>query len=325
MSCVIPPRVPLLAAALFLLPGSGVAEERFISIGTGGVTGVYYPAGQNICRLVNRDRDEHGLRCSAESTGGSIFNLNAIAGGEMDFGIAQSDWQHHAYHGTARFAERGADPELRAVFALHPEPFTVVVRGDSDIEHFEDIRGHRVNIGNPGSGQRGTVERLMERHGWSRDDFTLAAELPSREQGQALCDGRIDVILFTVGHPSAAIQEPITTCDARLVPVTGEVVEQLIDETPYYTEATIPAGMYPGQTEDVTTFGVGATLVSSTRTSERAVHALVTSVFDDFETFRGLHPAFATLERDTMVGGGLSAPLHPGAARYFREQGLLDD
>lgn len=315
-----------LAVTLCLLLSGGTvqAQERFLTIGTAGVTGVYYPAGQRICQLMNRDREAHGLRCNAESTGGSVFNLNAIRAGDMDVGVVQSDWQYHAYHGSDRFADAGPNEKLRAVFSLHPEPFTVLVRADSEIRHFEDIRGKRVNVGNPGSGQRGTVERLMAAYGWTLDDFALASELPSREQGQALCDNRIDVMLFTVGHPSAAIQEPIATCDARLVPVDGQVVDRLIEDNPYYFRATIPAGMYPGQEEDVTTFGVGATLVSSTDTSEAAIHALVKAVFERFDTFKTLHPAFAVLEKETMVREGLSAPLHPGAERYYREAGLLD-
>ncbi len=313
------------SVAALAMAVSAHADQRFITIGTGGVTGVYYPTGQNICRLVNRDQDTHGMRCNAESTGGSVFNLNSIAAGEMDFGVAQSDWQHHAYHGTDRFEDQGANPELRSVFSLHPEPFTVVVRGDSDIQDFEGILGKRVNVGNPGSGQRGTVERLMAEYDWTMDDFTLAAELPSREQGQALCDNRIDVILFTVGHPSAAIQEPIATCDARIVPVTGSVVQTLVEETPYYFDASIPAGMYPGQDEDVQTFGVGATLVTSTETSDNAVYHLTRAVFENFDTFKGMHPAFQVLSPDGMVGQGLSAPMHEGALRYYREAGMLSD
>ncbi len=304
---------------------SAQADQRFITIGTGGVTGVYYPTGQNICRLVNRDQAMHGMRCNAESTGGSVFNLNSISTGEMDFGVAQSDWQHHAYHGTDRFAEQGADTELRAVFSLHPEPFTVVVRADSGIETFDDIVGKRVNVGNPGSGQRGTAERLMAEYGWSMDDFSLASELPSREQGQALCDNRIDVILFTVGHPSAAIQEPIATCGARIVSVSGPVVDKLVDETPYYFRATLPAGMYPGQDNEIETFGVGATLVTSTRTSDNAVYHLTRAVFENFSTFKGMHPAFAVLEPENMIRQGLSAPMHEGALRYYREAGMMQD
>ncbi|OOG25200.1 C4-dicarboxylate ABC transporter substrate-binding protein [Thioalkalivibrio denitrificans] len=313
----------LLATALVSLGTTAVAQERFLTIGTGGVTGVYYPTGQNVCRLMNRGTSEHGIRCNAESTGGSVFNLNAIRQGEMNLGVVQSDWQYHAYHGSDRFEEAGPHESLRALFSLHPEPFTVLVRPDSGITKFEEILGKRVNVGNPGSGQRGTVERLMEEYGWSMSDFSLASELPSREQGQALCDNRIDVVLFTVGHPSAAIQEPIATCNARIIPVEGEVIDRLVEATPYYFSATIPGGMYPGHEDSIQTFGVGATLVSSTDTSEDAVYHLVKAVFENFSAFKGMHPAFEVLEKESMVGQGLSAPMHEGAKRYFREAGLL--
>ena len=315
----------LVAVSLLSMAGLAAAQERFLTIGTGGVTGVYYPTGQNICRLMNRDQDVHGIRCNAESTGGSVFNLNAIRQGEMNLGVVQSDWQYHAYRGSDRFSDAGPHESLRALFSLHPEPFTVLVRPDSGIERFEDILGKRVNVGNPGSGQRGTVERLMDEYGWQMADFALASELPSREQGQALCDNRIDVVLFTVGHPSAAIQEPIATCDARIIPVEGEVIARLVEETPYYFSATIPAGMYPGHDAPIHTFGVGATLVSSTDTSDDAVYHLVRAVFENFGTFKGMHPAFEVLEKESMVTQGLSAPMHEGAKRYFREAGLLQD
>ncbi len=315
----------LVAGALLLGTGSVEAQQRFTTIGTGGVTGVYYPTGGAICSLVNRGRSEHGIRCSAESTAGSIFNLNALAEGDLEFGVVQSDWQYHAYNGTDQFEDQGANEDLRAVFSLHPEPFTVVARPDAGISGFEEIKGKRVNVGNPGSGQRGTVERLMEEYGWSMRDFALASELPSREQASALCDNRIDVILFTVGHPSGSIQEPIATCDARLVSVTGDVVDNLVDQTPYYFHATIPGGMYPGHADDVETFGVGATFVTRADVPEEVVYQVTKAVFENLDTFRGLHPAFGVLERETMVSEGLSAPLHDGARRYFIEAGLIEE
>ncbi|MFW6076540.1 MAG: TAXI family TRAP transporter solute-binding subunit [Hyphomicrobiales bacterium] len=299
------------------------AQQEFVTIGTGGVTGVYYPAGGSICRLVNQNRDEHGIRCSAESTGGSVFNVNTIREGELDMGVVQSDVQYNAYNGEEQFADAGAFEELRAVFSLHPEPFTVVARPDSGIESFEDLQGKRVNVGNPGSGQRATVEILMERYEWTMDDFELASELPSREQAAALCDNQVDAILFTVGHPTGSIAEPVATCDAVLVNVTGDIVDQLVEENPYYFHATIPAGMYNND-EDVQTFGVGATLVSSTNTSADTVYEVVKAVFENFDEFTNLHPAFEVLDKETMATMGLSAPLHDGAQRYFEEAGLLD-
>ncbi|WP_093119485.1 TAXI family TRAP transporter solute-binding subunit [Salinihabitans flavidus] len=310
-------------AAGALMAPAAFAEE-FITIGTGGVTGVYYPTGGAICRLVNKGRKEHGIRCSVESTGGSVYNINTIRAGELEFGVAQSDWQYHAYNGTSRFEEQGPFESLRAVFSVHPEPFTVVARADADIETFEDLKGKRVNIGNPGSGQRGTMEVLMDAMGWTTDDFELATELKAAEQSAALCDNQIDAMVYTVGHPSGSIQEATTACESVLVEVDNDAVRGLVDDNPFYRMATIPGGMYRGNPDDTTTFGVGATFVTSSDVSEKAVYTVVKAVFENFEEFKGLHPAFGVLKREEMVKDGLSAPLHEGAAKYYREAGLID-
>ena len=200
----------LVAGAAVLAGAPAVAQETFITIGTGGVTGVYYPAGGAICRLVNKDRAEHGIRCSVEATGGSVYNINTMRAGELDMGVVQSDIQYNAYKGEgAEFKEAGPFEELRAVFSLHPEPFTVVARADSGIQTFDDLKGKRVNVGNPGSGQRATMEVLMAAKGWKMSDFALASELKSAEQAQALSDNNVDAIVFTVGHPNGSIQEAI--------------------------------------------------------------------------------------------------------------------
>ena len=308
-----------------VLGGTAMAQDQtFISIGTGGVTGVYYPAGGAICRLVNRDRAEHGIRCGVESTGGSIFNINAIRSGELEFGVAQSDWQFHAANGTSRFEENGAFEELRAVFSLHPEPFTVVARADADITDFADLAGKRVNIGNPGSGQRGTMDVVMEVMGWTTDTFAQATELPPAEQSLALCDNNVDAIVYTVGHPSGAIQEATTACDTVLVNVDNEAIRGLVEENSYYRMATIPGGMYRGNDDDVTTFGVGATFVSSTDVSDDVAYEVVKAIFENLDQFKALHPALDILDAQTMVTDGNSAPIHEGAARYYREAGLMD-
>ena len=320
------PIIGALVAAATAVGANGVLaqDQTFIAIGTGGVTGVYYPTGGAICRLVNRNRSEHGIRCGVESTGGSVFNINAIREGELEFGVAQSDWQYHAYNGTSRFEEQGPFEELRAVFSVHPEPFTVVARADAGIETFEDLQGKRVNVGNPGSGQRGTMEVLMEEMGWTMDDFAVASELQAAEQSQALCDNNIDAMIYTVGHPSGSIQEATTACDSVLVDVNNEATEALIEANPFYRQATIPGGMYRGNSDDTTTFGVGATFVTSAEVSEDVVYEVVKAVFDNIDQFKSLHPAFAILEPEEMATDGLSAPLHAGAERYFREAGLIE-
>jgi TRAP transporter TAXI family solute receptor len=299
------------------------AKTTFVTIGTGGVTGVYYPTGGAIARLVNKGKKEHGIRASVESTGGSVYNINAIAAGELEMGVAQSDWQYHAYNGTSKFKDKGPNKDLRAVFSVHPEPFTVVARADSGIKNFQDLKGKRVNIGNPGSGQRGTMEVVMEKMGWTKDDFKLASELKSAEQSKALCDNKIDAIVFTVGHPSGSIKEATTSCDSVIVNVEGPEIDALVAENDYYRTATIPGGMYRGNDTDAKTFGVGATFVTSAAVPEEVIYVVVKSVFENFDDFKKLHPAFAVLKKEEMVKDGLSAPLHDGAAKYYKEAGLI--
>jgi TRAP transporter TAXI family solute receptor len=313
----------MLTAVFVCIGLADALATQYVTIGTGGVTGVYYPTGGAICRLVNKTRKEHGIRCSVESTGGSVYNLNTIAAGELDMGVAQSDWQYHAYNGTDQFADKGPNKDLRAVFSIHPEPFTVVARTDSGVKNFQDLKGKRVNIGNPGSGQRGTMEVLMGALGWTNDDFKLASELKSAEQSQALCDNKVDAIVFTVGHPNGSIQEATTSCDSVLVNVTGPEVDKLIKDNAYYRSATIPGGMYRGNPEDVKTFGVGATFVTSAKVPDEVIYQVVKAVFDNFEEFKKLHPAFENLKQEEMIKDGLSAPLHNGAVKYYKEAGLM--
>ena len=310
------------AGALMSAPIASAQE--FISIGTGGVTGVYYPTGGAICRLVNKSRKEHGIRCAVESTGGSVYNINTIKAGELEFGVAQSDWQHHAFNGTSKFEGDAAFPGIRAVMSVHPEPFTLIVRGDSGISSFEDLKGKRVNVGNPGSGQRATMEVVMDAFGIGMDDLALATEYKGSEMAKQLCDGNIDAMIYTIGHPAAAIKEATTTCDARLVSVTGAPIDQLVADNPFYRVATIPGGMYKGTDSDTTTFGVGATFVTSADVSDDVVYIVAKSVMENIDDFRGLHPAFANLDPAQMVKDGLSAPLHPGAEKAYKELGLLN-
>ncbi|MFY0662690.1 MAG: TAXI family TRAP transporter solute-binding subunit [Shimia sp.] len=316
-------KLKLAGAAIVASMGisAGASAQEFISIGTGGVTGVYYPTGGAICRLVNKGRKEHGIRCAVESTGGSVYNINTIKAGELEFGVAQSDWQYHAYNGTSKFADNPF-PDVRAVFSVHPEPFTVIARSDAGVSSFADLKGKRVNVGNPGSGQRATMEVVMDAYGIGMDDFALATEYKGSEMAKQLCDGNIDAMIYTIGHPAAAIKEATTTCDATLVSVTGPEVEKLVADNPFYRVATIPGGMYKGTDGDTTTFGVGATFVTSATIPDEVVYVVAKSVMENVEDFRKLHPAFANLDPAEMVKDGLSAPLHPGAEKAYMELGL---
>jgi TRAP transporter TAXI family solute receptor len=314
-----------LAAGLALaLPAApALAQQKFMTIGTGGVTGVYYAAGGAICRLVNKDRAKHGIRCSVESTGGSVFNVNTIKAGELDLGFAQSDVQFNAFKGQAQFKDGGAYGDLRAVFSVHPEPFTVLARKEANIKSFTDFKGKRFNVGNPGSGTRASMEELLAAMGWKLSDFSLASELKADEHGPALCDGKIDGFFYGVGHPSANIQDPTTSCGAKLVSITGPAVDKLVADKPFYAKATIPGGLYPNNPEPATTYGVLATVVASSKVPADTVYNVVKAVFDNFDEFKKLHPALANLKPESMIKDGLSAPLHDGAVKYYKEKGWM--
>ena len=310
-----------LVAATFAAPAA--AQQKFVTIGTGGVTGVYYAAGGAICRLVNKDRAKHGLRCSVESTGGSVFNVNTIKAGELDLGFAQSDVQFNAAKGQGAFKDGGAHGDLRAVFSVHPEPFTVLARKEANIKPFADFKGKRFNVGNPGSGTRASMEELLGVMGWKLSDFSLASELKADEHGPALCDGKIDGFFYGVGHPSANIQDPTTACGAKLVALTGPHIDKLVADKPYYAKVVIPGGLYPNNAEGAQTYGVLATVVSSAKAPPDAIYAVVKAVFDNFDEFKKLHPALAHLKPENMVKDGLSAPLHDGAMKYYKEKGWI--
>jgi hypothetical protein len=312
------------AGLIALLAGAtpATAQQKFVTVGTGGVTGVYYAVGGAVCRLMNKDRATTGLRCSVESTGGSVFNVNAIKSGELEFGLTQSDVQFNAAKGQAQFNDK-ADPDLRAVFSVHPEPFTVLARKEAGVIKFEDFKGKRFNVGNPGSGTRASMEELLAQMGWKMGDFSLAAELKADEQGTALCDNKVDGFYYGVGHPSAAIQDPTTACGGKLISLTGPAVDALIKAHPYYAKATIPGGMYANNPNPTQTYGVLATVVSSAKVADTTVYAMVKAVFENFDEFKKLHPAFANLDPKAMIKDGLSAPLHAGAVKYYKEKGWM--
>lgn len=301
-------------------------QDKFITIGTGIVTGVYYPTGGSICRLVNRGRPAHGIRCSVESTNGSEYNLNALrsdASDRLDVAVVQSDWQYHAYKGTDIFQEKGPFKELRSLFSLHSEAFTLVVRADSGINTLDDLVGKRVNVGNKGSGSRPTMDVLMAVKKWNKNTFSEISELKGTEQPQALCNNKIDAMIYSSGHPNGAVQEASTSCDVKIIPIVDKVIDDLIKENPFYEYTYIPGGMYAKNPNDIKTFGVKATLVTTTRLDNEVAYQLVKSVFDNFEDFRTLHPVFENLKPKNLALDGNTAPLHEGAKKYFVERGYI--
>jgi len=297
-------------------------KAAFVTIGTGGITGVYYPTGGAIARIVNKKRGEYGIRCTVESTGGSVFNVNAIMAGDLEFGVVQSDRQYQAIHGLAEWKDKGKQTNLRAVFSIHPESITLVAAVDADIIDIGDLRGKRINIGNPGSGQRQNAIDALEAVGLDHQKDVAAEGIKAAEAPGLLQDGRIDAFFYTVGHPSGAIKEATAgKRKIRFAAITG--IDALLAEYPYYTKAFIPISLYPGaeNESDVETFGVKATFVTSAKVPDSIVYAVTKEVFDNFDDFKKLHPAYQVLTKEKMLEG-LSAQIHPGAMRYYKEVGL---
>lgn len=311
--------------AAMIMAGAAEARTTFVTIGTGGITGVYYPTGGAIAKMVNNKRKEYGIRATVESTGGSVFNVNAIMSGDLEFGVVQSDRQYQAIHGLAEWKEAGPQKDLRAVFSIHPESVTLAAAVDAEIKKIADLKGKRVNIGNPGSGQLQNSIDALTAAGLDYEKDLMAEQVKAAEAPGLLQDGRIDAFFYTVGHPSGAFKEATAgRRKVRFVEVSGPGIDAMIKKKPYYAKSYVPVEQYPGaiNEENVDTFGVKATFVTSAKVADEVVYAIVKEVFDNFEDFKKLHPAYSVLTKEGMLEG-LSAPLHPGAEKYFKEVGLI--
>lgn len=296
-------------------------SAEFITIGTGGVTGTYYPTGGAICRLVNQYKKDTKMRCTVESTGGSVYNVNTIKNGELDFGIVQSDIVYQAYKGEGAF--KGAPiTKLKSVMAIYPELLTLVTKKDANINSLMDVKGKRINIGNPGSGNESTALTLFEESGIKKQDLAYAGELKASEMPDALRDNKIDGYFYMVGHPTANIKDASTSLDVKITPIEGANVDSLIKKYPYFAKANVPGGLYKGNDAPTPTFGVKAVLVASDDASENAVYTVVKAILENFDEFKQLHPAYADITKESLLDG-LSAPLHEGAKKYFQETGLI--
>jgi len=307
-----------------LISSTASAKTTFITIGTGGITGVYYPTGGAIAKIVNKKRAEYGIRCTVESTGGSVFNVNAVMAGDLDFGVVQSDRQYQAINGIADWKDKGAQKDLRAVFSIHPESCTLLAAVDANINTIMDLKGKRVNLGNHGSGHLGNSTDALKAIGFDQKTDIIAEYIKAAEAPGLLQDGRIDAFFYTVGHPSGAFKEATAGVrKTKFIPISGKMIDKMVADHSYYASSFVPVKNYPGaeNTEDVPTFGVKATFVTSSKVSNDVVYAITKEVFENFDEFKKLHPAYQVLTKENMLDG-LSAPIHEGAMKHYKEAGL---
>jgi TRAP transporter TAXI family solute receptor len=304
------------------LPTTADAKRIYVTIGTGGITGVYYPTGGAIAKMVNAKRKQYGIRATVESTGGSVFNVNAILSGDLEFGVVQSDRQYQAIKGIADWKDKGPQQDIRAVFSIHPENVDLIVAVESGINSIQDIKGKRINLGNIGSGYRQNAIDALIANGLDYKKDFHSESIKAAESPGLIQDGRIDGAFYTVGHPSGYYKEATSgRRKVKFIPITN--IDSLLEKYPYYAKSVTRMELYPGAANkgDVPTFGVKATFVTSIKVPEDIVYAITKEVFDNFDSFKKLHPAYGGLKKENMLDG-LSAPIHPGAMRYYKEVGL---
>jgi len=317
--------IVVLIAISILLGGCKAKKTSFVTIGTGAVTGIYYPTGGAISQMVNKKFDEYGIKATVESTSGSVFNVNAVLNADLEFGVVQSDRQYQAYNGLAEWSKSGKQTDLRSVFSVHPESITLIASEKSGIREIKDLKGKRVNLGNPGSGYLQNSRDVLKAAGLAEEDlsteYVKAIEAPGLLQ-----DERIDAFFYTVGHPNGNIKEATSgRIKVFIVSIKGQDIDKMLKKHPYYAKSVIPHSFYPYalNTEDVETVGVKTTFVTSKKVDEDIVYAITKEVFENFEDFKSLHPAYEVLTKKNMLQG-LSAPIHKGALRYYEEVGLYE-
>jgi len=298
-------------------------KNTHLFLGTGSVQGVYFPIGGVICRLLNRHKSKHRIRCSLESTGGSVYNLKELRKGSFDLVFAQSDWQFHAYHGSSTFEKEGSNQELRAVFALEADPIVLLVTRQSDVQTFNDLAEHTVSFGYTRSLQHRIMDDFLKVKGWTYKNFKEVRPMSDTKQVKQLCNGQIEAALLLSSSLNDNLASLESDCRIRMVPISGKEVTEVIQTHPYYRVGKLLKGMHPELDKNLVSFGIGATFVASESTSPKAIYHVVKEVVENFRDFKSLHPSLAALDKDELSHAGISIPLHPGAVRYYKEARLL--
>lgn len=312
-----------LAAMFAAGTASAAALDKFLALGTSSRSGVYYPVGQGICGLINDGRADHRVRCAAYSTGGSVYNIQAIESGQLDIAITRADLAYQAYEGQGEFAEFKPNRNLRIITNLYSQPVGAIVKADSEIKTLDEAEGRRINIGNLGSGKRTIAELIFDIKGWTKSSFQEVQELSTSRMGRAFCAGKVDVLIEAIGIPSEFYDRMTKQCGGKFVPLSDALITGIQQRAPFFFVDSIGGGQYPHNTSDVKTVGIKIVLITSTRVHPYSVGVVARAVLEDIEKFRARHPVLGTARPQTMLREGIKIPFHEGAEAYYRKKGLL--
>lgn len=316
--------VPFLCVFIFSAAGPATGKDKFLAMGTSDTSGVYFPVGEGICELINKGRLKHNVRCTNYSTGGSVYNIQAMASGELDLAITTSDLAYQAFMGQGLFEDFGPNTGLRSIASLYENPVAIIVKNDSGIEGFADLPGHTINVGNRGSGKREVAELLFKAMGWKVSDFKKISELSTSKMEKAFCDGEVDIIIQAMGIPAPFYDRITGQCNGKFINIPPDVIAKLISENPYFQVTAIPGGMYPHNPQPVQTVSNNAILITSERIHEESIKEVVEAVFTDIDKFKKYHPALHNSNVSSMVKGASIIPFHAGAEKYYRQKNMLN-
>lgn len=311
----------LLATAMLAAASLGSAQG-VITIGSGSTTGVYFPVATGMASLINEAN--LGLRANARSTGGSVFNLNAIGSGELQIALVQNDTAFYAFNGTGLAAFEGKPlKSFRAIASLYPEIIHVIARADAKVTKITDLKGKRVIVGDVGSGTELNARQILEINGMTFADLGQTIRTSATAAIGLIQDGKADVAFYTSGLGNASIAQIAQTTKTVMVEIDRATAQALGAKYPYYTDVLIPGGTYKGVDVTTPTVAVQAMLVVAESVSADDVYKISKTLFDNVANFQKIHPNLARYFTLAKAVKGLPIALHPGAQRYFKEKGLI--
>ena len=296
---------------------SGVFAADNLTLGTGGTTGTYYAIGGVMATVLNPILEESQLVVT--STGASKANIQEIEDGGADLATVQNDVMYYAYTGTDLFSSEGAYDSFRAIAGLYDETVQIITC-NPDIKTVADLAGKSVSVGDAGSGVEFNAKQILSAYDLTFDDIKVV-NASFGDSADSLKDGKIDAAFIVAGAPTTAVVDLATMKDIYLVQLDADHIKGLQEDYSFYTETVIPAGTYKGIEEDATTVSVRATLIAYTGLSDEVVYELTKALFENQESLAQGHAKFELLNLEDAVKG-ISVPFHPGAAKYYEEQGI---